>query len=213
MILPELSEIWRPWFLWTSVSAWNLGRCRVLSAFVLTVVLGVGCAGEASRHARYENGEHGLHFEYPLEWTVVAEETDLDVEGDLWVSIVRLGDANTVTRPILDLISNPGPKANASTRDISAYADWRLRERVVGSVMVVSDEETTVAGLPALEMTILYQLSVGDSGELPAIAYAERVLFWEKDASYYEVSCRSVAEDVPMCDYAFDLVKRTLGFD
>jgi len=185
---------------------------RALSVVLTVVILAAACGVYGPDRARYENAEYGLRFDYPLGWIMVAEEANLDTMGDLWVCMVPLGALNTSTRPILDLIVTPGAERDISPSGQLSYAEERVEERVTGSFMVLSSEEARVAGLPGRETAILYQFAVGPGEEVSPLTLTEKVLFWEKDGNLYELSCRAVTEDVPACDEAFDLVKRTFAF-
>ena len=191
---------------------YSRGSRQVPVALFIMTILSLSCAVRGQEYTRYRNAAYGLHFECLPDWTVVVEDADLDVEGDLWVSIAPLGDANTRTRPILDLIVNPGSEGDVSSSGLLSYAEKRVDQRVVGSFMVVSSEEAVVAGRPAREMAILYQFAVGPGEDVSPLTFTEKVVFWEKDGNFYELSCRAVSEEVPGCEEALDLAKRTFAF-
>ena len=173
---PEPSSCW--------LVCQECGFHRMFIHLLFLAFLSAGCGGDGPQYPRYENAEYRLHFSYPAEWYVAAEETDVDLEGDLWVSIVALGDAESVTKPILDLVMNPGSGGDVSPSVLLAYADQRLQERVVGSFMVMSSERSTIAGQPAREMAFLYQFALGSNEAVTPITFTESVVFWEKDGNF-----------------------------
>lgn len=188
-----------------------------LSALLAAImILATSCTPEEEmEYTQYEEPDFGVTFEYPQGWRLVKWDLESSVyAGGICIYTEYTEDLKEPLAVALILSIVPAVEAGGNLTTVDEYVDYTIAQRSIGDTTVISDEPTTIAGQPAREVSISYDLPLPPKVIDPTIVTC--ITTWvvcKKNGYFYDLQFSAGEDDYDdFFEKVYEHAKETLSF-